>query len=215
MPYQAVLFDMDGVLLDSEPLHYEATKRTWARHGHHLTYDEYKRHFGGKTDKEGFTEYGKLVGMTTAAVRGLLAEKARAYQAVAAGSAFQPCAGTLEYIDWLVTQGVPIALVTGSLRAEAELVLRAFRLENAFSALVAAEDVAHGKPHPEGYLKGAAALGVEPEACIVVEDAPSGIAAARSAGMRCIALTTTYDAGELTQAHHIVAQLRPGTLIPA
>jgi beta-phosphoglucomutase len=203
MSYKAVLFDMDGVILDSEPLHYLATQRILNARGHALTYQQYKQHFAGKTDKEAFQKYCTLIG-EQAAVSKILAEKAEAYLDVATTSQLVPCPGSIECIRLLAERQLPLALVTGSLRAEAELVLQAFGLTNAFDIVVTAEDTAHGKPHPEGYLKGAAALDVNPVDCIVIEDAPSGILAARDAGMRCLAIATTYAAEELRGASLVV-----------
>jgi beta-phosphoglucomutase len=210
--YAAVLFDMDGVILDSEPLHYQATKKVLAAHGHQLDYITYKRHFGGQTDKEGFEQYGVLIGKS-AEVAAMLIEKAHAYQQIVAVQQLTPCAGTVEYIRWLAQEGLPMALVTGSLRSEAELVLQSFNLGGVFTTVITAEDVAHGKPHPEGYLKGAAALGVQPQLCVVIEDAPPGIRAANAAGMHCIALTTTYAESELQEAHAIFPRLQPGIML--
>lgn len=102
--------------------------------------------------------------------------------------------------------------MTGSLRAEAEVTLKAFELSNSFRVIVVAEDISQSKPSSEGYLKGAMMLGVAPVDCIVIEDAPSGITAAVAAGMRCLAVTTTHPKEELQKATAAVDQLRPGCI---
>jgi beta-phosphoglucomutase-like phosphatase (HAD superfamily) len=204
--YKAVLFDMDGVILDSEPLHYQAAKLTFKDHGHNLSYADYKKYFGGQTDKEGIAQYCNLIGIGRQSSE-VARDKAQNYLKVASTANFVACPGSLELIQWLADNKTPLALVTGSLWHEAQMVLQAFNITELFSAVVAAEDVEHGKPHPAGYQKGAKALGVEAPDCLVIEDAPSGINAARSAGMDCLAVTTTYAAEELAAATKIVNQL--------
>jgi beta-phosphoglucomutase len=210
VPYKAVLFDMDGVILDSEPLHYQAARAVFAERGHDLTYVNYQKYFAGQADKEAFPQYCAVIGRNDAAR--LMADKAEAYKRVAATTTLTPCPGTLEFIAWLAEHRVPMALVTGSLRHEADLVLWAFQLQNVFSTVISVEDVTHGKPHPEGYLKGAAALLAQPADCVVVEDAPHGIQAAIAAGMRCLAVTTTYPAQQLQAATRVVDQLHHSLL---
>jgi beta-phosphoglucomutase len=206
--YQAVLFDMDGVIFDGEPMHYRAAQSTFDAHGYELSYDDYREYFGGQTDRDGFARYCSHIGAEHLLER-LLKQKAEAYQRVAAEMPLVPCSGVLETIRWLLDQSTPLALVTGSLRSEAELVLRSFDIQRAFQTIITAEDVRNGKPDPEGYLKAATALGVEPSACVVIEDAPSGIAAARTANMRCVAVTTTYAANALSEATRIVNGITP------
>jgi HAD superfamily hydrolase (TIGR01509 family) len=210
MSYRAVLFDMDGVIVDSEPLHVATFQAVLKRYGHDLTDDHYKQHFAGKTDEAGFKQYFDFIGETVN-LPVIMDEKARAYLELAADQLL-PYPGVIELIQDLAARDIPMALVTGSLRAEAEVTLRAFDITDLFSVVIAAEDITESKPNPEGYLKSAKALGVEPADCIIVEDAPSGVKAARAAGIRCIAVTNTHTPEELEGATVMVDQLRPGCM---
>lgn len=210
MNYKAVLFDMDGVIVDSEPLHVAAFQATLRRYGHDLSDEQYKQHFAGKTDEAGFNQYFDFVGETVD-LSVVMDEKAKEYLRLAADR-LVPYPGVIELIRELADKTVPLGLVTGSLRAEAEVTLKAFDIEQYFSIIVAAEDISKSKPSPEGYLKGAEALGVHPEKCVVIEDAPSGVRAAAAAGMRCLAVATTHTPEELAGATAIVGRLQPGCL---
>lgn len=210
MTYRAVLFDMDGVIIDSEQVHMAAFRAVLKRYGHDLTDKHYKQHFMGKTDEAGLKLYFEF--MNERVDQGVvLDKKAKAYLALAADQLIA-YPGIIEFIRELDQRAVALALVTGSLRAEADITLKAFELKPFFSAVIAAEDITASKPSPDGYLKGAEALGVKPTDCIVIEDAPSGVAAAKAAGMRCVAVTTTHSAEELKGATRIVDQLRLGCL---
>lgn len=210
MNYQAVLFDMDGVIVDSEPLHVAAFQATLKNYGHDLSPEQYKQHFAGRTDEAGFKQYFDYIGETVK-LPSIMDEKAKAYLALATDQ-LVPYPGVIEFIHDLARQKVPLALVTGSLRAEAEITLETFGLTKYFSVVIAAEDIEYSKPDPEGYLKSAEALGVNSADCIVIEDAPKGVQAAKAAGMRCLAVTTTHNREELSSATLIVEQLRPGCI---
>jgi HAD superfamily hydrolase (TIGR01509 family) len=206
MNYKAVLFDMDGVIVDSEPLHIAAFQATLKRYGHDLTQEQYKQYFAGKTDEAGFRQYFDFINETVD-LSFFLNEKTKAYLALAADQ-LVPYPGVIDFIYELSTRNVPLALVTGSLRVEAEVTLKTLHMAKVFSVVVAAEDIAQSKPSPEGYLKGTKALNVEPTNCIVIEDAPSGVRAAKAAGMKCLAITNTHSEEELNEADRIVNQLR-------
>jgi HAD superfamily hydrolase (TIGR01509 family) len=210
MSYKAILFDMDGVIVDSEPLHVAAFQATLKRYGHDLNEDQYKQHFAGKTDEAGFKQYFDFINETVH-LPVIMDEKAKAYLELAADQ-LVPYPGVIELIHELAARKVPLVLVTGSLRAEAEITLKTFKVAECFTAVVAAEDISQSKPNPEGYLKGAKALNVDPADCVVIEDAPSGVKAAKAAGMRCLAVTSTHSAEELQEATEIIIQLRPGCL---
>lgn len=210
MSYQAVLFDMDGVIVDSEPLHAEVYKRTLKKYGYDITDEQYKAYILGKTDKVGLRDYFDALSLNDDPSP-ILTDKAQAYLAFAADK-LKPYQEVVGLIHDLAGRSIALGLVTGSLRAEAELTLRTLGLESYFSSVVAAEDVAYSKPDPEGYLKAAAALRVEPAVCLVIEDAPSGIRAANAAGMHCVAVTSGHTANELQDATVVVDYLRPGCI---
>lgn len=210
MGYKAVLFDMDGVIVDSEPLHVAAFQATLKNYGHSLSGEQYKQHFAGRTDEAGFKQYFDYIAETVE-LPVIMDEKAKAYLALAADQ-LTPYPGVLEFIRDLAAHEVRLALVTGSLRAEADVVLKTFDLTDVFATVIAAEDVTDGKPSPEGYLRGARDLSVEPADCIIIEDAPSGVQAAKAAGIRCVAVTNTHTKEELAVATLTVEQLKPGCL---
>jgi len=210
MNYKAVLFDMDGVIVDSEPLHVAAFQATLKRYGHDLSEGQYKQHFAGRSDQAGFKQYFDFIGESIE-LPVIMDEKARAYLGLAADQ-LVPYPGVIEFIRDQAANKISLALVTGSLRAEAEVTLEAFGLTDFFKAIIAAEGISQSKPSPEGYLKGAKALGFKPADCIVIEDAPSGIKAAKMAGMRCLAVTTTHTKEELKEATALTDQLRLGCL---
>lgn len=205
MNAKAVLFDMDGVIVDSLPAHAQATQNVLRRYGFELSKEEYYNQFGGISDVAGFTQYFERM-KANIDVPTVVSQKAAEYEMLCNGH-LAPCAGAVEFIESLARQGLALGVVTGALKQEAELTLSLFGVRELFRILVTAEDVSHSKPHPQGYLKGLEALGVNSEHCIVIEDAPEGIEAAGRAGMRCVAVTNTYPASELTAATLVVDRL--------
>lgn len=204
MKYKAALFDMDGVILDSEPLHVAAFQTTLQGFGYTLDLDGYEAHFAGRTDEEGFRQYFAFINEEVD-ISTVMNEKAKQYMALASDQLL-PYPGITQIINEL-SLSVPLALVTGSLRAEVDIALKACGLEDVFSSIVTAEDVTKGKPAPEGYLKAATELGVAAHDCVVVEDSPKGVAAAIAAGIDCIAITTTHSRDDLKAATKVVDTL--------
>ncbi|WP_246258220.1 HAD family hydrolase [Amycolatopsis anabasis] len=121
--------------------------------------------------------------------------------------AARPVRGAVELIERLHGEGVPIGVVTSGTRDYAHAELSALGVLARFAVVLTADDVTRGKPDPEGYLAGCAALGVEPEHTVVFEDAPAGIAAAKRAGAWCVAVTTTMPRSALTAADLVLADL--------
>jgi HAD superfamily hydrolase (TIGR01509 family) len=202
---------MNGVILDDEHLHEEATIRTLAQHGHIATSQEYKKYFAGRTRDAGFTNYKKAK-HASYSVPLLSEQKDQLYQELA-HSGLQSVAATVNFIQYLKEDGYPMALVTGAPRKEARHMLETFGLGDCFSQIITGEDVTLSKPHPEGYLKAAAMLQLRPQHCIVVEDAPMGIQAAKRAGMHCVAIATTHAENELTAADWVVPRAPHDALI--
>jgi HAD superfamily hydrolase (TIGR01509 family) len=196
------LFDMNGVIIDDEHLHEQATLGVLERHGYNATNSDYKRFFAGRTRDAGFRNYHKA-NDANYDIHTLAEEKDALYQELARNG-LQTVDHVIAYIKSLSNEGHTMAIVTGAPRKEAKHVLETFGLTDHFLQVITGEDVTLSKPHPEGYLKAAAMLQVSPADCIVVEDAPMGVQAAHRAGMRVAAVTTTHSATELHEADWIV-----------
>jgi len=200
---RAVLFDLDGVLVDSRAQHIEAWERLAAAHG--LTVPERYFHatFGLRND----AILGRLVpGADPRELERLAAEKEAMFRSGGAEK-LEPLPGARELVAFLAAQAITAAVVTSTPRENLDMILAAIRLSDAFGALVSAEDVARGKPDPEGFLLAAARLDVPPASCAVIEDAPAGLEAAKAAGMRAIGVTTTHPAPDLGAADLVVDSL--------
>ncbi|MFF9011962.1 HAD family hydrolase [Streptomyces sp. NPDC014870] len=183
----AVVFDLDGTLVDSEPNYYEATRRTLTAFAGETDFD-WERHtdFIGIGTRESLEILGARYGIG-APVEELLDATNRSYLELArASTPVYPEMRTL--VEHLHTTGVPMAVASGSSRAAIEAVLTGTGLDAYLTTLVSAEEVGRGKPEPDVFLEAARRLGVEPARCVVFEDAPPGALAARAAGMRCVAL---------------------------
>jgi beta-phosphoglucomutase family hydrolase len=182
----AVLFDLDGTLVDSEPNYFEAGRRTLAGYG--ATGFDWERH----TDFIGIGTRETLEALRAeyaidAPLEELLAAKNGHYLELARAGT-RVFAGMRRFVEWLHAEGVPMAVASGSSRATIGAVLAGTGLAGYFPVLVSAEEVARGKPEPDVFLEAARRLGSAPADCVVVEDAPPGAAAAHAAGMRCVAV---------------------------
>ena len=182
---RAVLFDMDGVLIDSEPTHQGAAQVVLRERGLPVPDDDdWERVFMGRPDRGGLVDWFAEHRMV-ADIEELLAAKEVGVAARLAAEV-APCEDGQWLARSLHARGVPMALVTGARRSEAALVLRRFELGHVFAATVSADDVVIGKPDPEPYLRGAAALGIPVSACLVIEDAVPGLRSAEAAGAAAI-----------------------------
>ena len=217
MSFEAVFFDMDGTIVDTESSHGEAFRTALRPYGHRLTDRQYQKYFTGKTDLAGLKGYLESVGGVAATdLETMLAQKIAIYLRRLAAGKLVTYPGAIKLVEHLSSREpkVPLALVTGSLRGETDMTLEALALTDCFSAVVTIGDIEHPKPHPEGYLLAASMLGVDPANCVGIEDTPNGIRAVRAAGMRCLAVTSTHPASALHEAGPsvIVDQLGPGSL---
>lgn len=182
----AVIFDLDGTLVDSEPHYYEAGRRLLAAHGvPGFTWENHLRFIGIGTQET--LETLRRENGLAASVETLLAEKNRLYLELAhSGTEVFPEMRKL--VERLHAAGHPLAVASGSSRAAIDAVLGATSLNELLPLRVSAEEVPHGKPEPDVFLEAARRLGVSPAGCVVVEDAPPGAEAAHRAGMRCVAV---------------------------
>ena len=197
---KAVIFDMDGVLLDSEKAHYEAVRRVLARRGIFLTFKEWKRDYPGRPDAEAFFYVLK---MGKGEAEKLAGEKQKILVRIA-GSLAKPFKPTIAAAERLCAEGYALALGTSAASNEAAALLRRFGLKRLFPIVVTAEDVKRGKPAPDIYLLAAKKLKAKPKDCVVVEDSIMGVEAAKRAGIRCVAVTHTFPRKLLRRADAIV-----------
>jgi len=189
---KAVIWDMDGVLIDSGPFHFQAWREIFARErGIEFTCEVFQRTFGWRNPEMLRDALGPD---TSQAEIDFLAgvKEARYRDLVRANSARLLLPGVIECLARLRQDGWRQAVASSAPAENVAVILETLPLRDYFGAVVTAEDVARGKPDPAPFLTAAQRLGVAPNRCVVVEDAPAGIEAARRAGMACIGLLTTH-----------------------
>jgi beta-phosphoglucomutase len=208
---RAVLFDFDGVLVNSEPIHYRALRDSLRPEGLEIGETEYLSSYLSYTDREAIRLAFERNGLPfdRERIEAVARRKAALYGALMAEIPFFP--GAKGLVVELQRQ-VPVGIASGARRAEIEAILTAAGLRHAFSAIVGAEDVRHGKPHPEPYLTAMGQLAprapdLHPEQCLVFEDSIAGIASARAAGMKVVAVAHSYPAARLAGAHRVIESL--------
>jgi beta-phosphoglucomutase len=208
---EAFIFDFDGVILDSEPLHYEACCVALKNLGIKLDFHEYKNHYLGQTDKDMFPRLLADKGYSFASeqLTELIERKISAYDTIIKTHNQLPVLPDFElFLLKIAERTNKIAICSGSNRDVITFVLKQLgdgTIHSFFEIITSCEDVQFGKPSAEGYLLTAKKLGCSPESCFVIEDSPPGITAARSAGMRVAGLMTTYDEKQLSEAHLLAA----------
>jgi beta-phosphoglucomutase len=210
MPYAALLFDMDGVILDSMGQHTEAWQEVLAQVGWQVDKDfilQNEGALGSRVLKElAQTNNYPIpsIGEFKSWMISLFRQQSDLYLQKHAPKV-RPYAWSKPTLDALMQARIPFALVTSSSQSMIKTCLDP-ELAQCFSVIISRDDVDHYKPHPEPYLNAAAALGVDPRACLAVENAPAGIQSARQAGATCFALTTTLSAHHLNHANQVGGQ---------
>ncbi len=209
-----VIFDFDGVIVDTEPLHYRAFQEILEPLGLGYGWDRYVADYLGFDDRDAFREAfgsrGLILG--DAELGELVHRKGEAFLEIIAGGV-KPYPGTLELISE-ISGRLPLAICSGALRSDILPILEQFGLGSVFDVIVTADDVAASKPDPACYRMTLERLavsfpgrGIAAESCIVIEDTPGGIAAARGAGIAVVGVTNSYPPERLTGTIRIVASL--------
>ncbi len=199
---RALLFDFNGTLSHDEPLLLAIYQQLFAQHGRPLTEEEYYSLLAGLSEE---VIIGSWLGVDGTRLASLVAERVERY-ATAAASGSTVTEPVREAVRHAAAH-VPVAVVSGAFRVEIEPVVEAAGLASVLTTIVAADDVLHGKPHPEGYLTALERLRVEPGDAIALEDTEAGIASAKSAGLRCVAVRGTLPDHRLAQADELVDRI--------
>lgn len=207
-----MIFDFDGVLVNSEPLHFRALRASLVPEGILIDGTEYLRNYVAYDDRRAIRLALEQHGRPADAVRvEIVADrKARMFDELKKGIPFFP--GARELVRDLQRE-LPLAIASGARRAEIEALLEEGGIRDAFTAVVGADDVHQTKPHPEPYLEALRQLqpgtpGLQASDCVALEDTPVGIAAARAAGMTVVGIAHTYDSAALGTADHVLTSLR-------
>jgi HAD superfamily hydrolase (TIGR01509 family) len=212
---KAVIFDFDGVISDSEPSHFAAVNKVLADFGIQLSQEEYYAEYLGFTDYELFetVKDRRKTDYKGSSIEELIAKKAVFFEEAIRQSEHL-IEGIPELIKKLKNSKVKIAIYSGALPADIKIMLEDSGLSDYFDVIVTADDVAKGKPDPEGYLQALEKLNSSSDAailakqCVVIEDSHWGIVAAKKAGMKVVAVTNSYPAGELKEADMIVDSVK-------
>jgi len=204
MTVRAILWDLDGVLVSSMEFHYQAYREVLAPRGKDLSREEYLRELIGLRN---YVILRRVLGeLSDEEVTALADQKEEAFRRRIRGNV-QALPGAERLVRRAKEAGLRQAIVSSTPRANIEVMLQSLGLWDLFEVIVGEADATRGKPDPEGFLVAAQRLGVPPDECVVIEDAPEGIAAGKAAGMRCIGVTNTRPAERLSHADLVVASL--------
>lgn len=193
----AVIFDMDGVLIDSEPLHERAQRIVFRRHAIEVP-DRVYSDFKGQTEEDVFEYVVREFGRDGHDPAVLVREKHSAYRELL--NELEPIDGALELLQYLSGVGMPLALTTSAIRRDQEFAFDRLQLGAFFKVVVTADDVTRPKPDPEPYRITALKLGKDSTQCLVVEDSLNGVRSAAGAGCKVAGITTSFPADSLVAA---------------
>ena len=208
----AVVFDFDGVLANSEPLHLRAYQSVLGEAGVTLGRDEYYQHYLGFDDVTAFRTVSERRGLGWSAqeIAEIVARKTAVFDEIVAFSdvIYPEAAACVERL----AAALPLGIASGALRHEIEAILRQTGLDRHFRFIVAAGETARGKPAPDPYRRAARLHERPPEQCVAIEDSRWGIESAKDAGLLCVGITTSYAARDLPGADAIIGSLDEFTL---
>jgi len=212
---RAIIFDFNGIIVDDEPIHFELFQRVLKEEGISLTEADYYARYLGCDDRGAFTTaYREHVRALSPSKLAQLIDRKAAYYQEDIKTKMRVFPGVQTLVPDLAKK-LPLAIASGALRNEIEVILSSIGLFDEFRAIVSAEDVTRGKPAPDIFLKALARLNIALNSdhaisaaeCLVIEDSKEGIRGARRAGMKCLAVTNSHPAELLNDADCIVSSL--------
>ena len=195
---------MDGVIADTAPYHQKAWQGVFQKRGVNFTKEDFRRNFGQRND----TIIRNILGDTISQneTETIIREKESTFRHTVRQN-IKPLPGAIKLIKSLTEHKIKIALASSAPIENIQLITKSLGINNYFQSIISGRDVTEGKPSPQGFLLAAKKLGVEPQNCIVIEDAVAGVTAAKRAGMRCLAVTNTHPKQSLAEADLIVDTL--------
>lgn len=202
MKHEAVIFDIDGTLIDNNSFHLKAWQQFYKDRNRTLTEEEYKKHFNGKTNTDVLAHVFQHSLSAKESDR-YTNEKEDLYRKIYAPH-IAPIKGLLYLLGEIDSAGIPMAIATSGIKVNIDYMFKHLPIEHYFKTVVYSKHIKKGKPDPEIYLLTARKLNVHPENCVVFEDSVAGVQSAKLAGMKVIAITTTHTKDELTLADQII-----------
>lgn len=187
---QAVFFDLDGTLANTDPIHFQVWQDLLCDYGLEIDQSFYQQHISGRLNPDIVRDL--LPQLSPEASEQFITVKETRFRELAQGQ-LQPLPGLLPLLDWLWDQDLESAIVTNAPRANAEFMLQTLQLDQCFETVILSEDLPVGKPDPLPYLEALRRFDLPPEAAVVFEDSPSGLRAAIAAGITTVGVATTHD----------------------
>ncbi len=199
---KAVIFDLDGTLIDNNSFHLKTWKKYVKNIGRNISEEEYNANINGRTNKDAIEYiYGRK--MSDEEILKYTLEKEALYREIYQPF-ISPVPGLIELLEILKTKNIPMAIATSGIQLNIDFMFEHVPIKKYFKAVVNSSHITKGKPDPEIYIKTASLLGIPPKNCLVFEDAVVGIKSAKAAGMKVIAVATTHPKEELSGADMIV-----------
>lgn len=203
---KAVIFDMDGVIIDSEPIHLEVDMKTLKELGCDISEEELGKYVG--TTNEYMFEDLKRAYNISESIEEIIDKKVKMTKDKIINSDLEPIIGIKELLIDLKNKNILTAIASSSPRDFIDLVISKFKLQNYFTYIISGEEVQNGKPAPDIYIEAAKKLGVLSKECIVIEDSKNGVLASKSAGMKCIGFQNVNSGNQdLSKADVVVKSI--------
>ncbi|HUT47176.1 MAG TPA: HAD family phosphatase [Sedimentisphaerales bacterium] len=217
--FRAVIFDFDGVITDSEVLHLRAFNQSLVPYGVEISTKDYYTNYLGFSDIDCYKALidNGLLKIDERQIDSIIKEKSKIFEELTKTEG-RTIEGVHEFLQMLEENNIPMAICSGSLLVEIEVMLEESNLRHFFAAIVSAEQVKKGKPHPEGFLLSLQKINetchppIAANECIVIEDSHWGMQAGKAAGMHTVAVTNSYEAEQLSLAEKIVSHLNELTI---
>jgi beta-phosphoglucomutase family hydrolase len=207
---KTILWDMDGVIADSSSFHFAAWQEAFAKRGIKFPKQDFTKLFGARND----FIIGSIIGreLPEGVVKIMVEEKEENFRRKATGN-IKPFPGVVRLLNAIKKGNFKLGLVSSAPKENIDLVLSELKLEGIFDCIVYGQEVSESKPSPQIYLLAAEKLKVTPNDCMVIEDSPLGVRAAKTAGMKCLAITNTHPRQKLEEADKVVESLENVDLI--